>query len=274
MPAEIVPPAEGASPWVVKLGGSVITRKGAEERIRPKVLARLAREITDAGIPLILLHGAGSFGHPGASRFRLASAPDPSAPPGKRARGAAIVSAEVRRLHLAVLRALVDAGGRPWSIPSSTVAENREGELLQLSVAPYQAALRRGLIPVSFGDVVADEAWGFSILSADTLAIRLARELSARRVLFVSDVPGVYEPGTSGRRPVVPTLEAGLVDRLGSRTGGPDVTGGIRAKVRAMLSISAGGADAALISGLSDGNLLRALRGERVHGSWAEAAPG
>ncbi|MCW6167745.1 MAG: hypothetical protein LVQ64_04765 [Thermoplasmatales archaeon] len=98
---------------VVKLGGSVLTRKRESEKLRPKVLARLAREVSGVRTHrIVLLHGAGGFGHPGAVRFGLSRPPDGSASPAERIRGAAIVSAEVRRLHLAVLRA----------IPSSAVS--------------------------------------------------------------------------------------------------------------------------------------------------------
>jgi isopentenyl phosphate kinase len=260
---------------VVKLGGSVITRKREVERARPKVLARLAEEI--AGVPdrrIVVLHGAGSFGHPGAKRFGLARAPAPGETPEHRARGAAIVAAEVRRLHLMVLRALVDAGASPASVPVATHARNRAGELASFDPAPFSEALAGGRTPVSFGDVVPDERWESSILSADTIALELTKVLRPERVVFVSDVPGVFEgPDRSGRHIVRELTEAEL-DRLRAIPRGADVTGGIRGKVAAMLAIAHAGADAALISGLSDGALSRALRGETVHGSWARARPG
>ncbi len=266
----------GAEPplVVVKLGGAVITRKREVERTRPKVLARLATEIAGAqGCRLIVLHGAGSFGHPGALRFGLARPPSAGEPPARRARGAAIVAAEVRRLHLAVLRALVEAGASPASVPMATHALNREGALVALDPSPFVAAVGLGQMPVSFGDVVPDDRWGTSILSADTIAVVLARTLHPARVVFVSDVPGVYEGPARGRRSVVPEVTDQTLAELAPARAGPDVTGGIRGKVAAMLEIARAGVDAALISGLSDGALSRALRGESVHGSWAHARP-
>ena len=65
--------AERPRPVVVKLGGSLLTRKREVEKLRPKVIERIAKELAeDAGVPVVLLHGAGSFGHPGALRFGLA----------------------------------------------------------------------------------------------------------------------------------------------------------------------------------------------------------
>lgn len=260
---------------VVKLGGSVITRKREVERLRPKVLARLAEEI--ASVPqarCVVLHGAGSFGHPGAVRFGLARPPEGGAPTRERVRGAAIVAAEVRRLHLAVLRELVRAGAAPASVPMASHARNRAGALLELDAQPFARALDRGALPVSFGDVVPDDEWGTSILSADTIARALVEPLGVRRVVFASDVPGILEGPTNRRRTVATDVTPALVARLAPAAGAPDVTGGIRGKAEAMLAIADLGADAGLISGLKDGELSRAIRGEAVYGSWARARIG
>jgi isopentenyl phosphate kinase len=260
---------------VVKLGGAVITRKREVERARPKVLARLAAEIASVGDRrLVVLHGAGSFGHPGAVKFGLARAPRASESEGERARGGAIVATEVRRLHLLVLRALVRAGVSPASVPIATHARNREGQLVAFDAGPFAEALSRGLVPVSFGDVVPDERWGASILSADTIAEQLVVPLRPQRVVFVSDVAGVLHGPPRGRRPVVPELSEEVVATLRPSPGTADVTGGIRGKAEAMLRIAHAGADAGLISGLTDGALSRALRGEMVYGSWAHARSG
>lgn len=266
-------PARDRPLVVVKWGGSLITRKREVEKSRPKVIARLARELAAIDTAqIVLLHGAGSFGHPGAKRFGLAHAPAQGSP-GERARGAAIVSAEVRRLHLEVLRALVAAGAAPYSVPVPQIASNREGGLVAIDAGPFESALERGMLPVSFGDVVPDDAWGFSILSADTIAVALAAILRPARVIFATDVPGVLEPRTGGAGVVVPELTEEVVAGLVAGGSGTDVTGGIRAKATAMLTIARSGVDTALISGLSDGALSRAVRGESVYGSWAHARP-
>ncbi|MCI4360057.1 MAG: isopentenyl phosphate kinase family protein [Thermoplasmata archaeon] len=259
-------------PVIVKLGGSVITRKREVERVRPKILVRLAEEVAEnPTVPIILLHGAGSFGHPAAARWGLARPPAAGATSRDRRRGAAIVGAEVRRLHGKVLAALLDAGADPISVPASALAENHEGRLVRFAHAPFARALESGGMPVSFGDVVPDSAWGFSILSADTIALELARTHGASRVVFVSDVPGVLRDPLHGNE-IVRELTAETADALQSSERAPDVTGGIAGKVRAMLEIAALGVDAGLISGLSDGALSRAIRGEAVYGSWAKTA--
>ncbi len=258
-------------PTIVKLGGSVLTRKRGPPRIRPKLLARLAAELAVGGRPpLVVLHGAGSFGHPGAVRWGLAEPPDPRAKPTARLRGAAIVGAEVRKLHAAVVRGMLEAGLSPLSVPPQPLARNRRGTLVELELAPFRGALAAGAIPVGFGDVVPDEEWGFSILSADTIAVELARRLPSRRVLFVSDVNGVYaERANRGRSKVIERVTRATLADLRPGTRGPDVTGGIRGKVSAMLAAAEAGAEVGLISGLRHGALSRALQGEAVYGSWS-----
>ncbi len=260
----------------------MITRKQGESSLRPKVLARLAEEIAAVkDVPVVLLHGAGSYGHPGAVRWKLNIAPEtegdtpPSSDhlppvPASRARGASIVQYEVRRLHGSVLQTLLDHGVTPWSVPAATISRNRAGELVALDDLVIRDALDRNVVPVTFGDVVPDELWGFSILSADTIAVDLVTKLQPRRVVFVSDVPGILDPAGGQRPSVIPRASPELLEKLQPPSGTADVTGGIRAKLRAMLTISALGVDAGLISGLSDGTLSRALRGEKVYGTWAQ----
>ncbi|HLM69895.1 MAG TPA: isopentenyl phosphate kinase [Thermoplasmata archaeon] len=265
-------PERSAPVVIVKLGGSVITRKREVEKLRPKVLARLAREV--AGVRdrrVVVLHGAGSFGHPSAKRFGLARPPEPGASRAERTRGAAIVASEVRRLHLAVLRELVHAGASPGSAPMSTHARNRAGELVHFDPSPFSTLLEGGFLPVSFGDVVPDEAWGSSILSADTIALALVPALGAERVVFVSDVEGILEGPPVRKRSVVRVVTPDTVAGLRPTSGTADVTGGIRGKATAMLAIAAAGADAGLISGLSDGAVSSAIRGGMEFGSWARA---
>lgn len=262
------------TPVVIKLGGSVITRKRGPARVRPKVLRRLAEECSVAGPPRVVLHGAGSFGHPGAVRWGLAEEP-PAGPESRRrrTRGAAIVAAEVRALHGRVLAELIDSGVNPMSVPMMPSAVNERGKLAQFSDDSFRRALDSGLVPVAFGDVVPDSAWGFSILSADTIAVELVRRLRAARLIFVSDVDGVHAQWPPRPGDLVATLTASVLASLPIGSKNPDVTGGIAGKVRAMLAAADSGAEAVLISGLKVGELARAIRGESVYGSWARPGP-
>ena len=60
---------------ILKLGGSVITRKDSlTPALDSSNLTRIAREISNSSYnKLILVHGAGSFGHPYAREYAIGS---------------------------------------------------------------------------------------------------------------------------------------------------------------------------------------------------------
>jgi isopentenyl phosphate kinase len=258
--------ATGAPIRIVKLGGSVITQKSAARAtLREDVLARLAREVAASQGETVVLHGAGSFGHPGAKKYGLKG--------GLKAEGALHGAAEVRasvsKLNAAVCEALAAAGAAPWPFPPSSVAMMRDGNLRRVDWEVFDAALGRGFMPVSFGDVVLDELRGVSVLSADDIAQALARHLHPVTVVFAVDTEGVYDrdPKAPGAQ-LIQRLKAGEKRPISAGAGGADdVTGGMAAKVAAAQAIAFGGARVLIVNGLKAGRVKAALAGEEVVGT-------
>jgi isopentenyl phosphate kinase len=59
---------------VLKIGGSVVTDKNQASTPRPEQIRRIAAEIKEGkSSKLVLIHGAGSFGHHQAREFGLKS---------------------------------------------------------------------------------------------------------------------------------------------------------------------------------------------------------
>ena len=56
---------------VLKIGGSILTDKSRELSSRPDEIARVAQEISSCPEDLVLVHGAGSFGHMPAKKYGL-----------------------------------------------------------------------------------------------------------------------------------------------------------------------------------------------------------
>ncbi len=55
-----------ASRVVIKLGGGLITDKGSMKKFDSDSMERVADSISsvvDMGVPIVIVHGAGSFGH-------------------------------------------------------------------------------------------------------------------------------------------------------------------------------------------------------------------
>ena len=59
---------------VVKFGGALITKKDEQSVANTQIIRNLCsviKSITEEGIQVIIVHGAGSFGHLKAKRWRL-----------------------------------------------------------------------------------------------------------------------------------------------------------------------------------------------------------
>ncbi|HYO13774.1 MAG TPA: isopentenyl phosphate kinase [Thermoanaerobaculia bacterium] len=256
---------------LVKLGGSLITEKSREGTARREVIARLAGEIAQAAatIPerIVLGHGSGSFGHVAAQRFGIASgARSPEQLP-----GVCVTQERAAALHREVTGALAAAGALPFSIAPASCVVAEAGRPVALAEEPLLLALERGLLPVTYGDVVMDRAWGASICSTerlfDLMAIRLLeRGLFVRRVLWLGETAGLYD--AFGR--TVPRVSEKTAPRALKAIGAPagtDVTGGMRHRLETALALARHGIPSLLADGLIPGLLESALRGEEVPGT-------
>ncbi|HEV8361404.1 MAG TPA: isopentenyl phosphate kinase [Candidatus Thermoplasmatota archaeon] len=249
---------------LVKLGGSVLTTKGGAKRVRSQVLARLARELA-GDQPLVVLHGAGSFGHTLAKKARLREGIQIA----KQRHAASQVQADVRTLHNHVLVALQQAGLRPFSLPPGQVAYASGGELQAIAMSPFRLALQQGFTPVTCGDVLLDDKQGVAIVSADTIAEALAAALQAERMVFATDVDGIFTapPGKRGAKLIDRITPAALRALPLGGSSKTDVTGGMAGKGRAIAAIAELGCGVWVVNGLEPGRVRDAVRGGRPVGT-------
>lgn len=241
---------------IIKLGGSVITRKREYATMNSGVVRMISEELSGyAGRePMIIIHGAGSFGHILAKEYGLK---DPT-PSDELPMGIARVQRDVRHLNLMVVEELVEHGIPAVSVPPALCTGLYNGDLAWFEGDIFQKYLDLGTVPVTFGDVVPDAKRGVSILSGDVLMERLAKEFDADRAVFVLDVDGFFDrqPDMQGAA----VFKELTVDELGSilRTGPVssknmnevvDITGSILGKMESALRIARGGTDTYLVNG-------------------------
>ena len=244
-------------PVFVKLGGSVLTDKAKEGTFKRAVARRLIGELVKADVPLVLFHGAGSFGHPAVQRWRLHEGPvGPDAQAGVSETLAAVARLEAEMLDLAY-----QAGLRPMAVPLHLLALSEEGVMVDLPIQRIEQIMAAGFTPVLHGTMVRDEAWGWRVVSADELMAELAPDLNPRLALFVTDVDGVYrgEPGVGEPLDEV----ADVADVLDAGGDGADVTGRMEGKVRHGLSL-AHTCPVLVVNGTVRGRVLDALKGKPV----------
>lgn len=254
-------------PLIVKLGGSVITDKCKPFKVKQNVIKRLARELAAAKESLVVVHGGGSFGHPLASKYKIAEGYKSK----NQLMGLSLTHRAMERLNAEVIEALQKAGMPAIAVQPSACAVVSDGRIQAMELAPIQKLLELGLIPVLYGDAVPDLSLGMSILSGDQIISYLAKELNASRVILGVDVDGVYatSPKNDKRAELLRRITPGdeeLITSLGAAEG-EDVTGGMGNKVRELLELAKQGIEAEIVNASKSGVLKRAIQGERGLGT-------
>ncbi len=255
---------------LVKLGGSLITDKTKPFYAREKIIRRLGREISEArkkGFKLIIGHGAGSFGHPVASKYKIQEGGS-----GKKfIKGISCVSEAAIDLNRIVIKNLIrqDLPVFPFSPSSFILSENRKEK--EIFIEPIREALKIGLLPVVHGDIIIDTKRDSFIFSTERVLKILAqlfkKEYKNLRVIQCGDTDGVYD----GEGKTIPTLKLADFKKIrGSllKSRNVDVTGGMLHKVEESLKLAKDfGVNTIVINGKVRGNLGKALLGKKVKGT-------
>jgi isopentenyl phosphate kinase len=223
---------------MLKLGGSVITDKSAHCTANRDQLATIARSIARARTDgMVVVHGAGSCGHPEAKRYNL----DVGAVTGQ-TEGIFVTHRAVSRLNEEVVATLRGQGVAAIGVHPLHTAIADNGRLVAFECRHLETMLDLGMVPVIHGDVVMDLSKGACIVSGDQLVRYLAVGLSISRVGLATDVPGVLD----GERVVSEiTRDTMPALRIGNSMH-TDVTGGMRGKINELLELSDAGVGSAI----------------------------
>jgi isopentenyl phosphate kinase len=250
---------------ILKLGGSVITGKNRDCTINHAVIRDIAREIGRCGDrPLLLVHGAGSCGHPEAHRYGLQGGVNR-----ENSTGIAITHHAVMRLNDAIVTALREEGLDALGIHPLDGCLAQNGRITGYEHRHIALMLELGIIPVLHGDVVMDQGRGASIVSGDQLVRYFGTVLAPDRIGLATDVPGVLADGQ-----VLPLITPALAPGIEvGGSGHTDVTGGMRGKLDELLSLATLGIRSEIfhVSRLADFLGGRATGGTVVSGGVPDA---
>ncbi|MCU4716673.1 isopentenyl phosphate kinase [Halapricum hydrolyticum] len=214
---------------VLKLGGSVVTEKDEPETVDRATLADAADAVADADADeLVVIHGGGSFGHPHAAAHGVTDTNGTHDAAGVRE-----IHDAMGALNDAVVEALQDRGVPALPVRPLSVAYRDSDGRTAFPGEPVATMLDEGFVPVTHGDVVVQADKGATILSGDEIVTLLAERLGADRVGVCSTVPGVLDGGEVIDR--ITDFET-VASALGESEA-TDVTGGMAAKIRALLEL-------------------------------------
>jgi len=261
---------------IVKLGGSIITNKKAvlsgrtkKAVFRRSVARQLLKEIQDSGQRVILVTGAGSWGHYKADKYGLKEGFKEDS----QWDGFVEVARDVRELNLLMLDEALKLGMRVVSIPPSVIALQVNSRIHFLEEGVFKRFIDKGITPLTFGDVSLDMEQGFSICGGDAIMQRLSRVFRIERAIFVSDVDGIFlKPDKHLAEEFTPND----IDRIypmkmrggKGKSDDGDVTGGIMKKAQLALAMAKDSTEVAILNGKVKGRLLDALKGGRPKGTW------
>ncbi len=236
---------------VLKIGGSVITDKtqGFFEKAREEEITRIAEEIADHPENLIVIHGAGSFGHPYVEKFGRDMT----------ASASVLTHMACRRLNTLFCNALFEAEVNV--LPINPFSALRVGEELDIDKDFIVALIEEGIVPVLHGDMVYNRSKkAFEVLSGDRIAFELAKKLGVNRIGFATDAPGVIVDGEVQEEL---NIEQDLLQSIEETEAKSDVTGGMRGKLKSLLELPSD-SEVLIFSGLEKGNILKFLNNENV----------
>jgi len=249
--------------FIVKFGGSVITEKAKDCCFKQDVMDDLASQVKRAGKRIILVHGAGSFGHILAKQYDLNNGFKKK----NQLQGFALTHAQVQRLNNLVLASLQNHGLPAVSIPPHAVITLRNHRVSHFDTKVFKDYVKHAFLPVTFGDVALDATLGFSICSGDLLVELLAARFKPEKVIFVMDEDGLYSenPKTHPDASFIETTTARELRTLATSSNKhADVTKGMEGKLASIQRIARNGIDTILLNGNIHNRLYDTLKGKRT----------
>ncbi len=246
---------------ILKIGGSVLTDKNKVSAARPDAIARIAREIGEFNSPgLILVHGAGSFGHHQAKEYRLKDGLNDES-----IKGILPTHNAVKSLNRMILDALEMSGVDALPVHPLSSCTLNNGRIEHMCMDVIERMLHSEIVPVLHGDVAMDRTRGVDILSGDQIVTYLAEKLHADRVGIGTNVDGVLAAGRVIKK--ITPANSNEVNSLLSGSGGVDVTGGMQGKIAELMALAKAGIPSRVFNAEKPGNIVGFLKNDLMEGT-------
>ena len=211
---------------LIKLGGSVISDKRIYRRFRRGAVEEIAYHLPKKD--MIIVHGGGSFGHILADKYEITNGFDKW-----KVMGFAEIGRDMMLLNLKILDILIKNGIPAVSMPPHSYLIM--GKRLNLEI--FENLLHYNFVPLTYGDVAFDRDRGINICSGDYLMLELAKKFRPEKVIFLSDVDGVFTKHPRNKdAKLIKVLNGNFDVETSIRVR--DVTGGMGEKIKLMRKIA------------------------------------
>ncbi|ASS75259.1 hypothetical protein CIG75_09860 [Tumebacillus algifaecis] len=246
---------------VVKIGGSLLTDKDGycapnQEMVR-QYARTIAKEWERLRGNLILIVGGGSYGNAVPVRYHLKDASLPW-----KDTDLSMMTVKMFEWLSLVTQIFREEGVPCYPFQTSGYVVTKNKRPQRFFVEPVEHVLSMGVLPVFSGDLVFDEEQQFIIFSSDNLPELFVERMSLRRMVMLTDVEGVMQIGTDGQQTVIPEVTRANfqeVLRCAGPSQKPDITGGMKNKLEALLRLAEQGVEGVITSGRKAEALLPAL---------------
>ena len=257
---------------ILKIGGSILTNKDSTSEVDELSLKRIASEIKSSmdNSPkhLVIVHGAGSFGHPPAKKYKIGEAFDESEYPQKRL-GFCEIQNQVKKLNMYICEAFINEGLPVIAVPASGFITATNKRITDGNLDLFETYLEKGFVPVIYGDVVLDNELEFCVISGDQLIQYLAKNLNPEQVILGTDVDGVYNKNPKTHDDAIFFDKFTSLEELDTFEGttNVDVTGGMVGKIKELLYLADLGIESKIINAEVEGNIFKVLEKKEVKGT-------
>ena len=248
-----------ALPYFRMFSGKTVVLKFSGKNLEKEIFQNLVSDLAVmelVGIKVIIVHGAGP-----QIDDRLPTA-------SKKINGIRVTTKEEMDIIAQVIPELSDyikegleeVGISACFLPSVFTVEKKNfpncsdehwtGEIRGVDTQSVEEVLAKGIIPI-FSPVVQNQKGEYFNVNADELAVSLAASLKAKKLVFFTDVDGIYD--AEGKvMPFIPLVKFESLEKEGI------ISGGMIPKVEACRRALEGGVGRChIVSGVKDGALLK-----------------
>jgi len=170
-----------------------------------------------------------------------------------------------QKLNSAVSEIFVAEGLRVVSANTASLVIQKDKVISNFDLGVIKEAVAQNCIPLLYGDMVFDKNLGMTICSGDAIAPYLTKELHAQKIIFATDVAGIFDkdPYLHKNAKLIEKIKLKEIDGENielSSSHNIDVTGGLAGKIKNIaLEHDASLQSIEIFNGLEDKNYGRVL---------------